>query len=993
MRWDDGANMQKQLATTEPSRMNEHSYSRRWNGINDPIHPLSRTAHSAVPHGRYIYILNGYGPTDNKMVLFDQVGLTRYDILTNCVEFLPVHWDIKSLQDHIFNESILLTSGNCAVLCPESFSTNSKHHPACIYTFGGYSLLGNIHINALCRIELTSSSDNDQLERKKLTSTGLQPHCCYASVVSGNGMLSCLSCLPQISSVHQSISLTMLRSFQRRLEHYHPANVYHGNNYKHCSSLVPTPRDKFCMEYWRGKLYLFGGYGPQFRPSATWPSQLFHWPYLHDPNDDTNWVMCDDNGGWNSQLITYDIMENHWELIAQHDVIGQFPTPRAAHCSVILFNHGWMIIFGGRGPYHHHRPNSCQPSVDFKMGRLNDMYCLNLNLMEWTRILTPLDMPQVLHRQPAIWPCGRSWMDMIIVHESLCPKDYSICYYDEKSEESDEANSLNMMMSMSDTTQLFLLGGWSNDDDALSDAYLININLCSKHKQLEAQITRSTEEVYTDTGSYSYPELRNNLVKQQYCFIEPVNNNSVTTGKPIVIDGYLCENQRKFPKFNISGNGEILSSEDLLPPYYSMNTIHTTELTKTSSIDNDSSSSGNNETENVNFFLNDLNYHLSMYQQSSFTVRHHYKRRKSINPKDPLYRIALLHTTFIQYLNENFCRYTVTTQNDNKNVNKTGQTDDTTDTLNSTDNSSRLIEELNNLCENYQLMLQPNQALILSLLTCNFLKLMLPWQMFQMFLQEENSWLKNHERLELMRKLIPQLSHIHKQQFPSSSVYSLDLSDPLIIDQLMLFIRPNKIHMPINYIGNGNQHLLHNLQQIITLAFMSFNNSPLHHVLNDSIKYSTLDLFTSSSLSTTIHTSNQPVHRHWHTVTLGLTGYIYVIGGTSHDALETPLECYHLHRPISLTIQCCMNIAKCIMSTFLHKMHNDAMKRVLLNDNLEERSLALNNNNNNNNTAVYPYSCHFIKNKSKINYLINIDRMLEYLLNNHARYLLEEWLL
>nr|AAW25569.1 SJCHGC07091 protein [Schistosoma japonicum] len=240
--------------------------------------------------------------------------------------------------------------------------------------------------------------------------------------------------------------------------------------------------------------------------------------------------------------------------------------------------------------------------------------------------------------------------------------------------------------------------------------------------------------------------------------------------------------------------------------------------------------------------------------------------------------------------------------------------------------------------------------------------------MFRMFLQEENSWLKNHERLELMRKLIPQLSHIHKQQFPSSSVYSLDLSDPLIIDQLMLFIRPNKIHMPINYIGNGNQHLLHNLQQIITLAFMSFNNSPLHHVLNDSIKYSTLDLFTSSSSSTTIHTSNQPVHRHWHTVTLGLTGYIYVIGGTSHDALETPLECYHLHRPISLTIQCCMNIAKCIMSTFLHKMHNDAMKRVLLNDNLEERSSALNNNNNNNNTAVYPYSCHFIKNKSKINY-------------------------
>ncbi|TNN18483.1 Kelch domain-containing protein 2 [Schistosoma japonicum] len=86
--------------------------------------------------------------------------------------------------------------------------------------------------------------------------------------------------------------------------------------------------------------------------------------------------MCDDNGGWNSQLITYDIMENHWELIAQHDVIGQFPTPRAAHCSVILFNHGWMIIFVWSGSISSSSTKFMSTIGRFQNGRLNDMYCL-----------------------------------------------------------------------------------------------------------------------------------------------------------------------------------------------------------------------------------------------------------------------------------------------------------------------------------------------------------------------------------------------------------------------------------------------------------------------------------------------------------------------------------------------------------------------------------------------------------------------------------------
>ncbi|CAH8571669.1 unnamed protein product [Schistosoma mattheei] len=185
--------------------MNSHSYSRHWNGAGDPVHPLSRTGHSAVSHGRYIYVLNGYGPSDDKMILFERIGLTRYDIITNCIECLPIHWDIKSLQDHMFNELILLTSGNSAVLCPELLNRNNEKQSACIYTFGGYSLLGNIHLNALCRYELTHTNlskyitnDNTNANtttttttsNNNITSTGLRPHCCHASVISGHGILS-----------------------------------------------------------------------------------------------------------------------------------------------------------------------------------------------------------------------------------------------------------------------------------------------------------------------------------------------------------------------------------------------------------------------------------------------------------------------------------------------------------------------------------------------------------------------------------------------------------------------------------------------------------------------------------------------------------------------------------------------------------------------------------------------------------------------------------
>ncbi|CAH8598678.1 unnamed protein product [Schistosoma margrebowiei] len=958
------------------------------------------------------------------MILFDRIGLTRYDIITNCIECLPIHWDIKSLQDHMFNELILLTSGNSAVLCPELINKNNEKQSACIYTFGGYSLLGNIHLNALCRYELTHTNlskyvTNDNAtttttttnNNNNITSTGLRPHCCHASVISGHGILSYLACLPQDIIMHQSINLTMLKSLQRRFNYEHSINIkLRKNRNKH--NLLPSPRDKFCMEYYNGKLYLFGGYGPQFKPLSIWSNHFYQWPYLYDPNDNQSWIICDNNGGWNNQLIIYDINQNQWNLIHQLNVIGKFPTPRAAHCSIILPKHGWFIIFGGRGPYttttttnnnNNNHINTSQHLSDYRMGRLNDMYCFNINLMEWTKILTPLDIPNIINnhyiKQPTIsciWPCGRSWMNMTTVNESSIQNDSSssssCCSCSSSSSNYKPMNEMNI--------QLFLHGGYSNYEESLNDAYLINIHFCKQYKQLKAEIIHSTKEVNVISNNNNNNNNNNNsylmnLNKQYY--IESLNpiNNDTNSNKPTLINGYICSQQqlmdnKKYINLNVNSFGEILSNEqlyiDLIQLYYSMNSNRITELFEAN---HHTTYNNNNESssmiDNLKLFLHDFNYHLYMYQNSSFTVHNHnhnYKPEKCINPKEKLYRIALLHTIFIQYLNENYCLYTINKYND-----KDSKMNSTTTRVT---RNNQLIEQLNNICDIYQSDLEFNQNSIFSTFISMFLKFMLPWQIIQMMLQEKNSWLTNEYRLELIYKLIPQLNMIKKQKNSSSiSIYQLELNNQFILNKLLLLLMiPNQIHNPINYLTYNHDRLLSYIQQtIISILKCYHNQSPFYiDIINTPMNIFTVnELFPSSSSSSIMMKPfNKPIHRHWHTVTLGLDKRIYVIGGTGQKALEIPLECYNLNRPIHLTIQCSINITKLILFKFLY-----AIEYGLLTVHKNQND----NDNNNDNTTILPYSCHLNKNKLKIDYLKNLDENLKNLLNYHVKYLLDEWLL
>ncbi|CAH8481831.1 unnamed protein product [Schistosoma intercalatum] len=522
------------------------------------------------------------------MILFERIGLTRYDIITNCIECLPIHWDINSLQDHMFNELVLLTSGNIHLnaLCRyELTHTNLSK----------YITNDNTNANTNTTATTTTTTTTNNNNNNNITSTGLRPHCCHASVISGHGILSYLACLPQDITEHQSINLTMLKSLQRRFNYDYSTNIQlRKNTNKHCNNLLPSPRDKFCMEYYDGKLYLFGGYGPQFKPLSLWPNQYYQWPYLYDPNDNQSWIICDNNGGWNNQLIIYDIHQNQWNLIHQLNVIEKFPTPRAAHCSIILPKHGWFIIFGGRGPYNNHNHiNTSQHLSDYRMSRLNDMYCFNINLMEWTKISTPLDIPNIISnhyiKQPTIsclWPCGRSWMNMITVNESLSIQNdssssYCCCSFTSKYKPMNEMN-----------IQLFLHGDYSNDEKSLNDAYLINIHLCKQYKQLKAEIIHSTKEVNIISNNNNDNDntyYLMNLNKQHNYYTESLNpmNNDTDSNKPTLINGYKCSQQqsmddKKYINLNVNSFGEILFNEqlyiDLIQLYYSVDSNLMTEL-------------------------------------------------------------------------------------------------------------------------------------------------------------------------------------------------------------------------------------------------------------------------------------------------------------------------------------------------------------------------------------------------------------------------------
>lgn len=823
---------------------------RSWSGVRDSVHPLSRTAHCSVAHGRYIYVLNGYSSTNEGLVLFNQMGLSRYDILANTVYFVPVHWDYKLLMEHRFTESLLATSGSATALCPES-----GHQPARIFTFGGFSLLTNVHINALTCFTLPSlkspsTSENSSAGHNLFVQ--LKPNCSVASVLSGHGLLSSLLSPPADSLILQAIISTTLRSLIHQVSNS-PKRQFKLNDTNKSTHLLPSPRDKLCMEYWRGRLYAFGGYGPNFRPPAIWPSRFIQWPFLYDPNDLSQWIVCDTNGGWNNQLLMYDIDEGCWSLVSKQELKGQPPTPRAAHRSALLPKRGWMLIFGGRGPLQslHNGMSGLQHLNDYHMGRLNDLHCLNLDLLEWTRVVTPLDWPNPVTGH---WPCGRSWMDVTLVHESDYgdPSSYICLLNPQTSQKTDPTLC----------TQLFILGGFSNANESLNDAYVVLLSRCHIHEHLEAAIWE--------------PNIP----------IRPL----IRFPKPCVLNGFRCSSTKMWKYF--------------WTPHVKVTKNYTLESLRSSST---------TYPEDANRrppFYNDLSYHILMYQQTTFNpaFRKLHGVESIPSPSEPFYRMAYTHTELVHFIIRNYSLLVFP------------HTAGFVDSFPHDGQCTLLLRELEETYIAFNAALQP-AVFVLSLFIRLFLKFMFSFEILQMLLEERDAWIRYTDQ-QIFNKL---LSSDCGVKISDQELY-LNFSDLFVMQRFMLSVAPQHVDIPIPYRNsfvNSDGRLSNYLHQIVGAAFESVAKSPFQLTTNDlralpfpctlpNLHYTTINVDGVEIIS--------PAKRHWHTITHAFNDCLYAIGGTNPDSSDSSVECYRVLRPAKLWKQCLEQAICYILPTYLERI-------------------------------------------------------------------------
>ncbi len=136
--------------------------------------------------------------------------------------------------------------------------------------------------------------------------------------------------------------------------------------------------DKLACWTHGGKIYIFGGFGPDCARG----------------NPEVSFVL--DNAlpqagrGWNNQLVAYDPSE---DAFSWPSCVGEVPPPRAAHAVVCSPENG-VFLFGGR----------------LEGSRMNDLFHLDLEELRWRR-LKP--------RQGRTIPCGRSWHSLTVASPSL----------------------------------------------------------------------------------------------------------------------------------------------------------------------------------------------------------------------------------------------------------------------------------------------------------------------------------------------------------------------------------------------------------------------------------------------------------------------------------------------------------------------------------------------------------------------------------------------
>ncbi|TGZ50432.1 hypothetical protein CRM22_010825 [Opisthorchis felineus] len=826
--------------------MNGQSHTRWWRGVHDPVHPLSRAAHACVAYGRYIYVLNGYASTGDEMCLFDRVGIARFDPLTSSVHFLPIHWDWSSMSEHGCSLQLLCASGAAVALQPATLDT-----PACIYTFAGFSLSESFHMNTLVRFQLPHSHSPNPVEDSALVQ--LQPTCCRGKLVSGHGLLGCLLSMAPRSRVMETLVYTALRALRRRLT---------ARDHRCClrstvppEAPQPAPRDKLCMEYWRGRLYAFGGYGPNFAPPPFWPAHVVQWPFLYDASNPNEWYMCEQDRGWNNQLLVYDVSQNGWKLITLDQTTGKTPSARAAHQSALYEDRGWLFIFGGRGPPVDQSSPVRRSSVglssreSYEAGRLNDLYCLDLQLMNWTRVITPLDVPDVGGH---LWPCGRSWMGMSLRQVSDMAGKAWPCVLQDNS----HSSSVDPQTRQT-TIQLFITGGFSNSDEPLADAYLIEVSQCTHHKDLEARViacTTTATETVGEPGDFMrtfVPLTTPELIDGFRCPAEP----QVTERAVIKLQRQQGMNSPP----SVSDTGSVAPDRDIDPAQ-----IHA-----------------------------DINHLAAHYTQLTFSPNNPSANDgedvQLMDPTKPFYHIARIHSGFVLFLLSHFSLYTV--------VAPTLDPDpDNRDYLNSTD-LSQLVADLDRLCSQLLSTMRPT-AHILSVLARLFIRFMLPWEMLAMILQESDAWLSDSARTLLLDQLSSELAG------SASPNLELILSAQHVLDKIAILLPIDTIRFPPpfhEHIVNANNRLSYHVQHTIISVLLWSGKGPLSATTE---MFHVFPIRARPNRCYVVQASPSP--RFWHTVTYSALDHcFYVIGGATAASREHPVECYRLFEPMSLTALCC----------------------------------------------------------------------------------------
>lgn len=224
--------------------------------------------------------------------------------------------------------------------------------------------------------------------------------------------------------------------------------------YLHTTGEIPPKLSGSCCSIVDGVLYIFGGFVVDVRVNSMYSldlsvliwSKITPSSNLPSPRDKFGGWVCEHEviyfggygnsptseniregefvpnydeigpglSGWNNDLLSFDTISKTWKSLP-HSVTST-PLPRAAHqCVKISSNEGFL--FGGR----------------HKNRRMNDLYSLSLTTNTWCRVKLSRDLPE-----------GRSFHSVTVL----------------------------------DSTNMFVYGGYNTDSEVLGDAWVIST--CSK---------------------------------------------------------------------------------------------------------------------------------------------------------------------------------------------------------------------------------------------------------------------------------------------------------------------------------------------------------------------------------------------------------------------------------------------------------------------------------------------------------------------------------